>query len=45
MQKNPAHLGRNACVSEVACCNGCAEIARDVFAGEKNILGVDVNYP
>lgn len=24
---------------------GCAEIARDVFAGEKDILGVDVNYP
>lgn len=24
---------------------GCAEIARDVFAGEKQILGVDVDYP
>jgi putative methanogenesis marker protein 12 len=24
---------------------GCAEIARDVYAGEKNILGIDVNYP
>lgn len=23
---------------------GCAEIARDVFAGKKEILGVDVNY-
>jgi hypothetical protein len=24
---------------------GCAEIARDVFAGKKEILGVDVDYP
>lgn len=24
---------------------GCAEIARDVFAGEKQILGIDVDYP
>lgn len=24
---------------------GCAEIARDVYAGEKHILGVDVDYP
>lgn len=24
---------------------GCAEIARDVFSGEKQILGVDVDYP
>ncbi len=24
---------------------GCAEIARDVFGGKKDIIGVDVNYP
>lgn len=24
---------------------GCAEIARDVFGGKKDIVGVDVNYP
>ncbi|MPM52542.1 hypothetical protein SDC9_99302 [bioreactor metagenome] len=40
------HLGQN-CLSlgKWHAAIGCAEIARDVYAGEKHILGVDVDYP
>ncbi|MGB9940474.1 methanogenesis marker 12 protein [Methanosarcina sp.] len=40
------HLGQECqCLGKWHAAIGCAEIARDVFAGEKEILGVDVNYP
>jgi len=47
MQKKiSAHLGQEClCLGKWHAAIGCAEIARDVFAGEKEILGVDVNYP
>lgn len=47
MQKKiRAHLGQEClCLGKWHAAIGCAEIARDVFAGEKEILGVDVNYP
>jgi putative methanogenesis marker protein 12 len=45
-KKIHAHLGRECkCLGKWHAAIGCAEIARDVFAGEKEILGVDVNYP
>ena len=45
-KKIRAHLGQEClCLGKWHAAIGCAEIARDVFAGEKNILGVDVNYP
>jgi putative methanogenesis marker protein 12 len=45
-KKISAHLGRECkCLGKWHAAIGCAEIARDVFAGEKEILGVDVNYP
>jgi putative methanogenesis marker protein 12 len=41
-----AHLGQECLrLGKWHAAIGCAEIARDVFAGKKNILGVDVNYP
>jgi putative methanogenesis marker protein 12 len=47
MQKKiSAHLGEKCmCLGKWHAAIGCAEIARDVFAGKKEILGVDVNYP
>ena len=45
-KKIRAHLGQECqCLGKWHAAIGCAEIARDVFAGEKEILGVDVNYP
>lgn len=41
-----AHLGQECqYLGKWHAAIGCAEIARDVFAGEKEILGVEVNYP
>ena len=44
-KKISAHLGQE-CLSlgKWHAAIGCAEIARDVFAGKKEILGVDVDY-
>ena len=40
------HLGKEClCFGRWEAAIGCAEIARDVFAGRKEIIGVDVNYP
>ncbi|MCQ1535163.1 methanogenesis marker 12 protein [Methanosarcina sp. KYL-1] len=40
------HLGKECeCLGKWHAAIGCAEIARDVFAGAKQILGVDVEYP
>jgi putative methanogenesis marker protein 12 len=45
-KKIHAHLGQECqCLGKWHAAIGCAEIARDVFAGVKEILGVDVNYP
>ena len=45
-KKIRAHLGQECqCFGKWHAAIGCAEIARDVFAGEKEILGVEVNYP
>lgn len=45
-KKIRAHLEQECqCLGKWHAAIGCAEIARDVFAGEKEILGVDVNYP
>ncbi len=45
-KKIRVHLGQECqCLGKWHAAIGCAEIARDVFAGEKEILGVDVNYP
>lgn len=45
-KKISAHLGQEClCLGKWHAAIGCAEIARDVFAGKKEILGVDVNYP
>ena len=45
-KKISAHLGQEClCLGKWHAAIGCAEIARDVFAGNKEILGVDVNYP
>jgi putative methanogenesis marker protein 12 len=45
-KKITAHLGQECmCLGKWHAAIGCAEIARDVFAGMKEILGVDVNYP
>src|SRR5690606_5395700 len=45
-KKIRAHLGQEClCLGKWHAAIGCAEIARDVFAGEKSILGVDVSYP
>jgi len=45
-KKIRAHLGQECqCLGKWHAAIGCAEIARDVFAGEKEILGVEVNYP
>jgi putative methanogenesis marker protein 12 len=39
------HLGHEClCFGRWHAAIGCAEIARDVFGGKKEILGVDVNY-
>ncbi len=44
-KKIDAHLGQECqCLGRWHAAIGCAEIARDVFAGKKEILGVDVNY-
>ncbi|AKB46748.1 putative methanogenesis marker protein 12 [Methanosarcina sp. Kolksee] len=44
-KKIHAHLGQECqCLGKWHAAIGCAEIARDVFAGEKEILGVEVNY-
>lgn len=47
MQKKiHAHLGQECqFLGKWHAAIGCAEIARDVFEGEKEILGVEVNYP
>lgn len=40
------HLGLECkCLGKWHAAIGCAEIARDVFAGKKEILGVDVDFP
>ena len=45
-KKISAHLGHECqCLGKWHAAIGCAEIAEDVFAGKKEILGVDVNYP
>lgn len=45
-KKIRAHLGQECqCLGKWHAAIGCAEIARDVFAGEKEILGVGVDYP
>ena len=45
-KKISAHLGQEClCLGKWHAAIGCAEIARDVFAGKKEILGVDVDYP
>ena len=45
-KKIRAHVGQECrCLGKWHAAIGCAEIARDVFAGEKEILGVDVDYP
>jgi putative methanogenesis marker protein 12 len=45
-EKISSHLGHECqCLGKWHAAIGCAEIARDVFAGKKEILGVDVNYP
>lgn len=45
-KKISAHLGHECqCLGKWHAAIGCAEIAKDVFAGKKEILGVDVNYP
>jgi putative methanogenesis marker protein 12 len=45
-EKINAHLGQKClCLGKWHAAIGCAEIARDVFAGKKDILGVDVDYP
>lgn len=45
-KKISAHLGQECiCFGKWHAAIGCAEIARDVFAGKKEILGVDVEYP
>jgi len=45
-KKIHAHLGQKCqFLGKWHAAIGCAEIARDVFEGEKEILGVEVNYP
>jgi putative methanogenesis marker protein 12 len=45
-KKINAHLGQECiCLGKWHAAIGCAEIARDVAAGKKEILGVDVDYP
>lgn len=45
-KKIHAHVGKEClCLGKWHAAIGCAEIARDIFAGEKEILGVDVDYP
>jgi putative methanogenesis marker protein 12 len=45
-KKINAHLGNNCLhLGKWHAAIGCAEIARDVFAGKKEILGVEVSYP
>lgn len=45
-KKIHAHLGQECqCLGKWHAAIGCAEIARDVFAGEKEILGINVDYP
>lgn len=45
-KKISVHLGHECqCLGKWHAAIGCAEIAKDVFAGKKEILGVDVNYP
>lgn len=45
-QKISRHLGQQCmCLGKWHAAIGCAEIARDVFGGKKEILGVDVDYP
>lgn len=45
-KKIRAHLGQECqCLGKWHAAIGCAEIARDVFAGKKDILGVDVDCP
>jgi putative methanogenesis marker protein 12 len=40
------HLGLECkCLGKWHAAIGCAEIARDVFSGKKEILGVDVDFP
>jgi putative methanogenesis marker protein 12 len=45
-KKISTHLGHKCqCLGKWHAAIGCAEIAKDVFAGKKEILGLDVNYP
>ena len=45
-KKISEHLGQEClCFGRWHAAIGCAEIARDVFGGKKEIIGVDVNYP
>jgi putative methanogenesis marker protein 12 len=45
-KKIQAHLEQEClCLGKWHAAIGCAEIARDVFAGKKEIIGVGVNYP
>lgn len=45
-EKIRTYVGQEClCLGKWHAAIGCAEIARDVFAGEKDILGVDVDYP
>lgn len=45
-KKISEHLGQECmCLGKWHAAIGCAEIARDVFAGKKEILGIDVDHP
>jgi putative methanogenesis marker protein 12 len=45
-KKISVHLGQKCiCLGKWHAAIGCAEIARDVFAGKKEILGIEVSYP
>lgn len=45
-KKISTHLGQECmCLGKWHAAIGCAEIAREVVAGKKEILGVDVDYP
>ncbi len=45
-KKISEHLGQEClCFGRWHAAIGCAEIARDVFGGKREIIGVDVNYP
>jgi hypothetical protein len=45
-KKISVHLEQKCfCLGKWHAAIGCAEIARDVFSGKREILGIDVSYP